>query len=235
MRPGEGILSLVTPPAAEIMSLDEAKAHLGLVGDASHDGEVIAAMLGARQLVEEWTGRALVTQTWDWFCPRFPGACGFQIPKPPLISVTHVKYWDDAALDAASAVYAAAYEAAAGDPSAQEAALAAFTIAKAAAEKTFNPAYYSFFAPSGPACTYGRIDLANGASWPSVRSRRDAVRIRFVAGYGNAAQVPDPFRSAAKLLLGDLFEHREAQFVGVSVAENMAVERLLSIFTMRTM
>ena len=36
--------------------------------------------------------RAIVTQTWDWKLHFWPGGL-FDIPKPPLQSVTHVKYY----------------------------------------------------------------------------------------------------------------------------------------------
>lgn len=212
MRPGDGLLTLVTAPPAEPVTLVEARAQANIIASGSpetseHDSRLTALITSARHTIEEWTGRALVEQTWDWLLPRFPGCEGFTIPKPPLISVTHIKYID-----------------------------------ANGTEQTVSSSDYSVIAPAGPACTYGRIDLAYGASWPSPRDQRDAVRVRFVAGYepsgsppsDYAANVPRPLRDAMLLLISDLFEHREAQFVGVSVAENMAVQRLLSVFTQRT-
>lgn len=197
-RPGDGSASRIAAPQQDLLPLDAAKAQLNLAGDASHDGEVIGALYQATQLCEEWTERAFITQTWEWWLPCFPRR-GFVVPRPPLQSVTHIKYTDDTG-----------------------------------AEQTLATSVYRVVAPSGPACTYGTIDLAYGETWPLTRPQRDAVRIRFVAGYGAAVAVPEPIKGAVKLLLGDAFENREAQFVGTIIAENVAVMRLLSPYMMRT-
>jgi uncharacterized phiE125 gp8 family phage protein len=50
--------------------------------------------------------------------------------------------------------------------------------------------------------------------WPSARSVRDAVQIRFIAGYGDAASdVPQAIKQAILLLVGHWFENREAVLV----------------------
>jgi len=36
----------------------------------------------------------LITQTWDYWLDRFPCEDIIDIPKPPLQSITHVKYYD---------------------------------------------------------------------------------------------------------------------------------------------
>lgn len=56
------------------------------------DPLVTALIKTARQAAEAYTHRALITQTWDYNCDTFP--VEFRIPMPPLISVTHVKYYD---------------------------------------------------------------------------------------------------------------------------------------------
>lgn len=59
------------------------------------------------------------------------------------------------------------------------------------------------------------IQLASGQSWPETRGRVDAVRVRYVAGYGaDPDAVPAPIRHAARLLLGHFYENREATFFG---------------------
>lgn len=56
----------------------------------------------------------------------------------------------------------------------------------------------------------GRVYLASGVSWPSVRSQFDALQITYTAGYGaTAASVPEPLRIAALLWIAHLYEHRE--------------------------
>lgn len=61
--------------------------------------------------------------------------------------------------------------------------------------------------------TYGEpggIVLKSTASWPSATLQEvNAVKVRFVAGYGAASAVPEPIKSAIKLLVGTLYENRE--------------------------
>lgn len=49
----------------------------------------------------------------------------------------------------------------------------------------------------------------DAAGWPSTQDVPNAVTIRFVAGYANAAAVPAPIRAAILLHIGDLFENRQ--------------------------
>lgn len=89
-------LTLITPPAVEPLTLAEAKAHLRV--DTTDDDDLIAALLTAsRSFCEEWTGRAFVTQTWELVLDEFSSdlnADEIEIPRPPLQSVTSVKYDD---------------------------------------------------------------------------------------------------------------------------------------------
>jgi len=87
-------LDLVTAPTVEPLTATEAKAHLRV--DYSTDDTLIASLIvAAREYVEQITGRALLTQTWDLFLDRFSGR-EIDIPCSPLISVTSVKYIDTA-------------------------------------------------------------------------------------------------------------------------------------------
>lgn len=86
--------TLITPPAAEPISLSEAKLHLREDG-SGQDALITALIVAARQWAEETSWRAMVTQTWDFSMDRFPLSRELWVPKPPLQSVTHVKYIDD--------------------------------------------------------------------------------------------------------------------------------------------
>lgn len=72
----------------------------------------------------------------------------------------------------------------------------------------------------------GVVALAYGKSWPSARAQRNAVTIRFVAGYGAAADVPAAIKDAMKLLIGDRHANRE----GGPAAFNAAADNLLFPF-----
>lgn len=65
-------------------------------------------------------------------------------------------------------------------------------------------------------------------AWPETRPQVNAVRVRYVAGYGPAAtDVPAPIRQWILLRIGTLFEHRESVAAGVTVATVPYVDRLL--------
>lgn len=89
------LVSLVTEPAVEPISLAEAKTFLRVDGTAD-DALITLLISAARQWVETYTRRALVTQTWDcrfWDFPHLGQP--FVIPKAPLISVTSITYTDE--------------------------------------------------------------------------------------------------------------------------------------------
>ena len=58
-------LKLVAPPEVEPVTLEEAKAHLRLEGD-SDDDYVSALLTAARERVELFLRRALITQAFEY-------------------------------------------------------------------------------------------------------------------------------------------------------------------------
>ena len=65
-------------------------------------------------------------------------------------------------------------------------------------------------------------------SWPDVQTQPNAVKITFPAGYGNAAAVPENFKTVIKMRVAELFEHREANTTAPRHPNSM-MEALLSI------
>lgn len=51
-----------------------------------------------------------------------------------------------------------------------------------------------------------RLQLAYGQSWPSARLWADAVKVRYVAGYGAAADVPESIKLAIKFFVEHFYE-----------------------------
>ena len=68
------------------------------------------------------------------------------------------------------------------------------------AEQTLSPWYYELL-------SNGSLSLSYGASWPSVRSFSDAVRIVYEAGYET---VPPVIKTGILLIVGYLYNNREA-------------------------
>lgn len=78
----------------------------------------------------------------------------------------------------------------------------------------------------------GRIYLAQDAQWPSATLRTyDPITVTWVAGYGDMGTfVPDMYRQAILLIVGHLYENREAVVAtqGISMGVlPMAVDALL--------
>ncbi|KKN14047.1 hypothetical protein LCGC14_1000120 [marine sediment metagenome] len=68
--------------------------------------------------------------------------------------------------------------------------------------------------------TPNKVILSADQSWPSVDLKRSgAVKIQFVAGYGDAEDVPETLKAALKLLVGHWYENREGAVVGVTTSE----------------
>ena len=86
---------LKTPPVNEPMTLQEAKDHLR-VDLADDDSYIDVLVKAARREAEEFMERALITQTWELFLDFFPKASNapILIPRPPLLSITSIKYID---------------------------------------------------------------------------------------------------------------------------------------------
>lgn len=78
--------------------------------------------------------------------------------------------------------------------------------------------------------TPGEIEPVDG--WPSVYDRKDAVTVRFVAGYGSAAtDVPQPIRTAINMLVAQWYDNRTPINVGQSVSRlPNTVEALVAPF-----
>lgn len=82
---------LITPAADLAVSLDAAITAARANG-AGIDGEVEQAVRTYTAEAEFETQRALISQTWRLTVDRFSPA--LKLDRPPLISVTHVKYLD---------------------------------------------------------------------------------------------------------------------------------------------
>jgi uncharacterized phiE125 gp8 family phage protein len=87
-----------------------------------------------------------------------------------------------------------------------------------------NSNYYTDLA-SVPA----RIIFKSNYDAPTVFDTRfDAVRIRFVSGYVNAASVPADIKEVVKLLVTHFYENRSPEVVGTVVNKfSLTVEKLL--------
>lgn len=211
-------VATLVPPAQDLLSLVEAKAHLK-VGD-DEDRWLLDQIHALSRHLDGWEGilgKALTQQTLALYLDRFPHAHrassldaaspqhrhrhhhhAIRLPCPPLVSVTSITYVDGAGVT-----------------------------------QTMDATAYQVDAIGSPA----RILPAYGTYWPAARHQLNAICITFVAGYAPGAgsptdfvaNVPRPILSAAKLLLGHLYENREATSALPSLQElPLGVQALLA-------
>jgi len=207
-----------TLPIIEPISLYELKTHLRVEFDQTHEDELLESIIiASREYVEDMTRRALLTQTWDYFPPNWPGRYGFRgipsryhnpeyvqtdsleayyikLPFGNLQSITSVK-WKD--------------------------------IYGVETTLTLNTDY--IVETNGDQC--GKIVLPYGKVWPTWSLYpSNPISIRFVCGWTTAALIPYKIKAAMKMIASDLYEHRES-FIEASsrtvIAENVVPERLL--------
>ncbi|PZR07073.1 MAG: hypothetical protein DI536_28880 [Archangium gephyra] len=81
-----------------------------------------------------------------------------------------------------------------------------------------------FLVPGGTATPAA---LFPKASWPTMSSRPDALRVRYRVGWATAAEVPAPLRHAVLLVVSQLYEFRTPE-VTTSIATSGALEALLA-------
>lgn len=187
-----GYLTLYAAPTVEPVSREMAKAHCRITWD-EEDQFIDRLISSARDMCERLDSghRQYTTATWDYNLCEFPGSI-ICLPRPPLQSVTSVKYYDTNNT-----------------------------------QQTLSAASYHAVAPYQQP---GRVELADGYSWPVTYERPDAVTIRFVAGYGAAASVPPVIVQAMLLLIGHWNENREASLVGtISKEAEFSVKSLLAM------
>lgn len=85
----------IAPPEAEPLTPDAAETWLGYEPGTIPD-LAAALSIAAREHVEQMTGRALARQTLELVLDRFPRGPVLPLPRPPLVSVESVKYYDTA-------------------------------------------------------------------------------------------------------------------------------------------
>lgn len=186
-------------PATDPVLLAEAKAHLRVTHDLEND--LIAALIDAAvSNIDGWSGilgRCIIAQTWAVDADSFVPLTTFPPPTYADIASMRLPF-----------------------PDVQSVVVTYYDTANA--QQTFAGSnYYLANRPDG---TF--LVLASTASWPSVYSRPDAVRVTMVCGL---ATVPVAIKQAILLMVGHWYANREASVIGVTVADlPLAVDALLA-------
>lgn len=180
-------LTVDTAPALEPVTEAEVREHLRIPpgGETALLTRLIST---ARQWVEEYLSRALITQTLVYRLDAWPDG-PIVVPRPTLQSVTSIVY-----------------------------------VNATGTETTWSASEYQVDVSSEPA----RIQPVPTKSYPSVRSQLHAVRVTYVAGYGDArADIPEPIRQAILLKISDLYTQRGSVHVSALRYDERAALNLL--------
>jgi hypothetical protein len=197
-------------PASEPVTLAEAKLWARI--DSTVDDALVTSLIAAaRQYAEDYTSRAIITQSWRMTLDRFPGfstlgyrhgygvgpysggfwgQCGgswhsffdaIRLPKPSLISVDQIQYVD-----------------------------------VNGTTDTLDPSIYQADTDSEP----GRIRAAYGQVWPTTRFEQlGAVKITYTCGYGLPAAVPEQLKTAIKMLIATWYDPARTSITGRNQSE----------------
>jgi uncharacterized phiE125 gp8 family phage protein len=181
---------VVTPAEEEPLTLQEAKQHLhvgGADGSVAHPDDALIGsnVAAARSHFENISNVVLVSRTLRLTLDRFPcGVEAIRLPRAPVRTIVAVRYIG---------------------PDGVKVTMPADDYDVDVVPEDLTP-----IAPP----PVGRVAPAVGKCWPVTKRCMNAVEVDFVAGFGEAADVPEDAKSAMKLHLGLLYEYREAINVG---------------------
>jgi uncharacterized phiE125 gp8 family phage protein len=212
---------VVTPPAVEPVTLDEAKLFCRIDGTLQ-DALVSGLITAAREYCEAYTRRAFITtdfrQSLDTFPYPFlywtPSAVAYprrstiyeilagrqiKLYRPPLVEVGHIEYMDNTGATQTLTPF----------------------------DATSNKLGFMVDADNEPAVIFP----APATSWPTnIMLIPNCVKIFFSAGYGDASAVPGSIKTAIKQLVAHWFEHRESVTEARLQEVPQAVDLLLTPF-----
>ncbi len=192
-------ISIKTRPAGYPVTVNEAKRHCVIAEEDDHYDTHISAIWipAAVGFVEQHLQRDLVERVYDYYLGGFPGGSeNIVLPKAPVISIVGIDYQDVTASPNTVSVASTVY----------------------GVDTGVDP---------------GEIYLEYGQTWPTASNVHNAVHIEFKSGYATqgsptvyAQYMPEEIKAAILMLIGDLYDNREAQ-QPVALHENKAVMALL--------
>lgn len=203
---------LVTAPASEPVTASDLRTHLRVDATELPDGEANSLIAESRQIIEDYSGFAFISQSWRLTLDHWPaaseawwdgvrqihrneiygGTASLELPRWPLASITSVTVYDE-------------------DSNATS-----VTVGT-----TFNVDIYS---------TPGRMTLQRGATWPVALRANNAIEIVYVAGYANAAAVPATWKRALKQLAAFLYTNRGDSCSPSEAMEKSGADQIVGIY-----
>lgn len=182
-------LQRIAGPLSEPVSLAELKAQLGLDESSSADDPRLFLLASAaREMVEQYTGLALMSQQWRMTLDRWPGA--------------KAAWWDGVRQGAISDLHA--------HGAASWVILPRYPLVSVDAVRVFDDADNAATVSVGQSFvvdtqqTPGRMVLRGGATWPVALRSANAIEIDFTAGY---TAVPSSLKLAVLQVASYLYGH----------------------------
>ena len=84
---------IIIKPTVEPITLDDVKGQLGITAaDNASDAQLTRRITQARKWAEDYTGRSLMPQTHELRLDAFPCDGNVELPFPPVVSVSSIKY-----------------------------------------------------------------------------------------------------------------------------------------------
>ena len=202
-----------TDPATEVATVAEMDTFLR--GDnvlESVDGPLLESLIvSAREYVEEFTRRALITQTWTMYLDAWPQ------------TKNDLGWWDGVREGSISGGPSSSVELPIGP---LQSVTSISTFSQDNSETTFSSDNYFLNTTKTP----GEVILNTGTVWPVFTRTRNGIKIVYVAGYGdNVTDVPSALRTAVKMLAAHWYENRELTKTQSDMNQAMAPMHVLSI------
>lgn len=194
MRYNRKSLQVITAPVNSPVSLSDMKDYLRV--DTSDDDTLIQSFIdSATESVKQYLKRSLITETLELTMDGF----GQGQQDDRLIQLG-----DGVHVGSVPYLLGRGNEVDLQFPPVQSI-TSVKTYNRANEESTFDSSKYELDEQGG------RIYLNESEVWPSNLRAREAVKIRYVSGYGdNASDIPAPIVQAIKLYVGKMYDCREA-------------------------
>lgn len=181
-------LTLVTAPALEPVTLQEAKNHARI--DTADDDALLNDLIAAARLnAEEYLRRSLVTQSWRLTLDPCSGG--------------NEPWWDGVREGASSSLFGGLPDAVSLPKGPVQTVTSVTTTGSTGTSSTFASTNY-YLDTAG-----GRLVLYPTAAWPSDLRSAACCAILFAAGYGDkASDVPQPIRTAILMHVARMYDER---------------------------
>ena len=173
---------IATDRTKHCSELSELKSWLR-IDTSDEDTEIDYMGFACQKILEDLTNTTIMQQTMTAYFDGFPPeGTPIELPRPPLISITHIKYVDE-------------------DGTMQTWSDSLWTVsALGKMPATILPIAASNYPSTGDVPTTAGI----------AQSRYQKVQIEYEAGYAAAASVPDGLVVGHRMFVGHFYENREA-------------------------